>query len=241
MGRNHLISYEKQAYDWQFAARKIVNLANSKRKQWSLVILIPVISVALTIAIIPDFDYLPPLKRNTVDAFVTVPTGISLEYAENELTAHWSNDLNHLLEESASTPAVHYAIVFFNPFVGLVSIRPKDMDDAESLLALLQEKILPTLPGMEVFTYRANVLTTSDDGRSIAINLYSANHEQLDGVARLAVERIPKIVENAFVSSDPQIDQGQPQFLFQPIDDVLSKAGWSRADSRKNSRWIVPW
>lgn len=221
---------QQKTFDWNITARKIVGIGNSQLRRWSIGTIIPVVTVILSFLIVPDFDYLPPLKRNTVDAFITIPTGVSMQYAEQELAGTWIPKFDKLLSESAQLSASHHVIVFFSPYAGIVSIRPTDESNSEELLELLRTEIQPTLPGMEVFPYRANVLTVSDDGRSIAVNLHGTRTEDLERAAKLCLEIIPTLIEGAFATVDPPLNQGQPLYLFQPNDTVINEAGWTRAD-----------
>jgi multidrug efflux pump subunit AcrB len=90
---------------WQKAADMLMTLSNTQLKRVGWIVGLIVIPISLVILLWPTSNYLPPVKRDTVDSFLFFPPGTNIETADKEIAQLISQRLEgHLSGEKQ--PAV---------------------------------------------------------------------------------------------------------------------------------------
>ena len=61
---------------WQRISSFIMRITSTPRKRWTLIAVLISVPISASYALLPELDYLPPVKRDAVDAYFRFPPGI---------------------------------------------------------------------------------------------------------------------------------------------------------------------
>jgi multidrug efflux pump subunit AcrB len=70
---------------WDRLADNLIGLTNTQRKRLGWIGGLMAGSIFLTVALWPESNYLPPVKRDTVDSFLFFPPGTNVDTADREI------------------------------------------------------------------------------------------------------------------------------------------------------------
>lgn len=213
---------------WQKIAGKIMYLtANSKRRLMMITALMGIPLLA-TFLLVPKLDYLPPVKRDAVDAFFNFPAGASNGFIEEEVVNLVAQRLQPYMDGEKQPALKNYYILTW-PNGGTIGVRAKDQSQVNELLTVVREEVLKDLPDTGTFAMQGNLFGGFGNDRSIAIRLQSTDSEALTNSALLGMDLLRETFQGANVQARPNIEQAEPQISLSPNDSRIMEVGLDRA------------
>lgn len=215
---------------WQRASDWALRATHTRRRQLAWVGALVLAPVLLAIALLPQIDYLPPVKRAAVDASFTFPPGMSPARINAEIAPRILERMRPYMDGEKAPRLSNW---YFNmwPGGGSLGARVVDPDDIGELERVVRDEIVSGLPDTRAFAGEGQLFGGfGGSPRAIAIHLQHGDGDALlraaDAGRRLLGEHFP----GANVQAWPGADAGTPELRISPDDRRLAEAGWQRSD-----------
>jgi multidrug efflux pump subunit AcrB len=213
----------------------LMKLTDSFRKRLGWIAGLTVVPLLLGWLLWPQLNYLPPVKRDAVDAFISFPSGASIEVVKTEFAEVVVDRLGPYMR-GEKEPALKNYYLFTGSRGGNVGIRVKDQSRVDEMVEITNKEILSGFPDTRVFARQGSLFGRFGGGSSISVNLQSSDYESLAesalDVADLVREKLPGGRVN--LNPDPQIVT--PEFHLIPNDRRLAEVGLSRESLSRTLR-----
>ena len=214
---------------WQRITRFVMNSTSSRAKRLSLAASLLILPIVISIIAIPKLDYLPPVKRDAIDANLQFPPGANVKTIEQEIIQPIVERLKPYMD-GTKEPALKNYYIFGGPFGGSLGVRVKDQDRVDELLEIVQNEILIDLPDTRAFARQGNLFGGFGGGRQVQVHLQSKDTKALQEVARQGMDWIKEAIEGANVNANPGLAMSEPEINLSPNDRNILEQGWNRRD-----------
>ncbi|MCB1699531.1 MAG: efflux RND transporter permease subunit [Halioglobus sp.] len=214
---------------WRRITRKVMAITNTPGKRWAIVAGMVSLPLALSISLLPELDYLPPVKRDAVDAYFWFPPGAG----EHTIAAEYLQVLDERMApfmRGEREPALKNYYLLNWPGGGTMGARVKDQDRVKELEKIIDEEIFADLPDLGHYTAQGNLFSGFGGDRLIKIHLQSRDRAALAEAARLAESLLEEALPGAGIVANPSLEQAEPELRLVPRDRRISEAGWNRSD-----------
>ncbi len=180
---------------------------------------------------LPNLNYLPPVKRDAVDAFVSFPSGANTETIDREIVSVIVERLKPYMS-GEKEPALknYYFITFPNGQGGSLGIRAKDQEKVKELEKLVNEEILVGFPDVFAFGQQGNLFGGFGGNGSVQLHLQSRDLDGLRDVTMTAMQLVQENLPGARAQPNPDPNVVSPELKVVPNDRRLAEVGYTRAD-----------
>ena len=201
----------------------------SRTPQRRSVIIATLVAVPLltTWFLFPQLDYLPPVKRDAVDAFLQTPPGATWDMKEKEIVGTLVERLEPYMSGKKEPALKNYYIWMFSGG-GSIGARVLDQSKVKDLETVMRDEILVDIPDFRGFAAQGNLFGGFGGGRDIAVHMQSSDEEGLIGAAAAGQQQLMSTFPGANVQSFPPPELAQPELRIYPDDSRISEAGWNR-------------
>ncbi|WP_223788757.1 efflux RND transporter permease subunit [Marinicella meishanensis] len=220
---------DRLAHRWQQITAGVMRLTSSHKKRLVLAFSLMVIPVGITWYAVPTLDYLPPVKRDAVDANLRFPPGANMETIKREVVDPIVARLKPYMDHEQQPYLKNYYI-FYGPGGGGMGIRALDQSRVNELLDVVLNEVLVDLPDTNAFASQGNLFGGFNGGRSVSMHLQSKDDRALLEVARSGIEWIEAAIPGAQVQPSPGLDLAEPEIRLTPNDREIFEQGWTRRD-----------
>ena len=188
-------------------------------------------SILLTLALWPESNYLPPVKRDTVDSFLFFPPGTNVDTADREIAQLLQQRLAPYLS-GEKEPAIRDYFLWSFPggAGGWLAINPAKGSDLDAFQNLVQTEIIAGIPDMFGFTLRRSLFGGFQDTDSVEMRISSSDLDALKPVLIQAMQLIPATMPGASAQPQPDPFADANELRFTPNDVRLAEVGWNRED-----------
>ncbi len=227
----HLPPGPKEDSDWDRLSDRIIGLTNTRPRQIGWIGGLMAGSILLTVMLWPESNYLPPVKRDTVDTFMFFPPGTNVETADREIASILIDRLEpHLTGESEPGIRDYFLWTFPGGTGGWLAINPEDGTDLDEFQALVQSQITTGIPDTFGFTMRRSLFGGFDAENSVELRFASTDLDALKGVVAQAMQMIPASLPGSSAQPNPDPFAEANELRFEPNDVRLAEVGWNRQD-----------
>jgi multidrug efflux pump subunit AcrB len=180
-----------------------------------------------TWALFPQLDYLPPVKRDAVDAFLQTPPGATWDMKEEEIVKTLVSRLDPYMKGEQEPALKNYYIWLFAGG-GTIGARVQDQARVEELETIMREEILIGIPDFRGFAAQGNLFGGFGGGRDIAVHMQSADEAGLIQAAATGQQQLMDAFPGANVQAFPSPELAEPELRIHPDDARIAEVGWSR-------------
>lgn len=217
---------------WDRLSAKLMTLTNSKVKRASWVSSLIVFSIVTTVALWPESNYLPPVKRDTVDAFMQFPPSANVETSDKEIAQKLTERLEpYLTGEKQPQIRDYFLWTFPGGTGGMLGLNAVEGTDLDAFERLVNREIISGFPDVTGFGFRRSLFGGFSDANSVELEITSNNLEAVRLASIQAQGIIMGTIPGSFAVSpfmDPSVQS--IQLSFSPNDARLAEVGWSRQD-----------
>ncbi|WP_454831236.1 efflux RND transporter permease subunit [Pseudoxanthomonas wuyuanensis] len=215
---------------WLRVSRWALRVTDGRRRQLAWVGGLVLAPTLLAVALMPQIDYLPPVKRAAVDAFFNFPPGMSPERVDREITPILLQRMRPYMDGERGPQLSNWYLNLW-PGGGTLGARVADPADIGELERIVRDEIVVGFPDTRAFASEGELFGSfGGSARAIAIHLQHADGDALTQAAesgrRLLSERFP----GANVQAWPNADAGTPELRINANDRRLAEAGWRRPE-----------
>lgn len=215
---------------WKKMAAKIIWLTGGRKRQIGWVAGLLVAPIIFTVVMMPNLNYLPPLKSDVVYGNYFAPPATSFETMNTEVNEVIIERLQPYFEGEKEPALLNYGLFTFGGGQnGIVFIRAKDPARTKDLEALLTDEILVGFPDVFTFSRQGNLFGDFGDDGNISIHLQGRDVAELTEGAFLGQDLIMEKFPGTFVQMDPDVSVVAPVLLVTPNDERIMEMGWNRA------------
>ncbi|MEM8685119.1 MAG: efflux RND transporter permease subunit [Pseudomonadota bacterium] len=216
---------------WDNLADRIIGLTDTQPKRIGWISGLMAGSILLSIALWPESNYLPPVKRDTVDSFLFFPPGTNIETADSEIAQVLIERLQpHLDGDKAPAIRDYFLWTFPGGTGGWLAINPADSSDLDAFQATVQNDIVAGIPDMFSFTLRRSLFGGFESSSAVEMRLGSTDVDALKGAVAQAMQIVPQLLPGASAQPRPDPFAEANELRFSPNDARLAEVGWNRED-----------
>lgn len=216
---------------WDRLADRLVKLTDSQPKRLGWIGALMAGSIAITLALWPESNYLPPVKRDTVDTFLFFPPGTNVDTSDREIATLLKDRLApHLAGEKEPHVRDYFLWSFPGGSGGWLAINPADGVDLAAFQNTVQTEITAGIPDTFGFTLRRSLFGGFEDSNSVEMRLTSTDLDALKPAVAKAMQIIPATLPGASAQPQPDPFAEANELRFSPNDTRLAEVGWTRRD-----------
>ncbi len=215
---------------WPRLTARLMRASDSQRKRTTWIIGLTVLPLLLAWLLLPRIDYLPPVKRAAIDAFLQFPPGMGAELIDREIVSEINARMQPFMHGERQPALSNYYILVW-PGGGTLGARVLDGGRIGEMERIIRDEILAGLPDTRAFVSEGNLFGGfGGSNRAIALNIAHGDGEVLKLAAQDGQELLESVFPGANVQAFPNADAVQPELRLHPDDRRLAEAGWSRHD-----------
>jgi multidrug efflux pump subunit AcrB len=212
---------------WSKLAGLLMKATHTHWRRAGIIIKLVAIPLLLTWALFPQLDYLPPVKRDAVDAFLQTPPGATWEIKEQEIVSTLVERLQPYMDGEKEPALKNYYIWLFSGG-GTIGARVQDQSKVKDLEVVMREEIMVGIPDFRGFASQGNLFGGFGGGRDITVHLQSADEAGLNAAASTGQQRLMEMFPDANVRAFPPPELSEPELRILPDDSRISEVGWNR-------------
>jgi multidrug efflux pump subunit AcrB len=216
-----------QAPIWSKLAGLLMKASGTHWRRAGIILKLVAIPLIVTWALFPQLDYLPPVKRDAVDAFLQTPPGATWEMKEKEIVSILVERLQPYMDGEKEPALKNYYIWMFSGG-GTIGARVQDQSRVKELETIMRDEIMVGIPDFRGFASQGNLFGGFGGGRDIAVHLQSADEAGLSSAASSGQDQLMKSFPGANVRAFPPPEQSEPELRIYPDDARISEVGWNR-------------
>lgn len=218
---------DKHQRIWSRMADRIVAWTDNPSQRGAWIVGLMAGPMLITFILWPRLDYLPPVKRDAVDAFFNFPPGANPSTVDREILQEMVRRLEPFLSGEREPKLKNYYIISFTGG-GTLGARADDQSRVKELEALVRDEITANFPDTESFVFQGNLFGGFASQRSIAVHLQANETAPLFDAGRLGIELLAKELPGSTVRPFPGLELAEPELRLIPQDRRIVEAGWSR-------------
>lgn len=205
----------------------IIRLTSSRNRRFGIIGALTVIPITVAFLFWPQLNYLPPVKRDAVDAFVAFPSGASADMIKTE----WAEVVVDRLQpymEGEKEPALKNYYLYSGSWGGNIGVRILDQSRIEEMVGIINNEILAGFPDTRVFARQGDLFGDFGGGGAINLELQAADFDALGASIPAAVEVIQNALPGAQVWPNPDPQIVTPELRLIPNDRRIAEVGMTR-------------
>lgn len=207
---------------------RIMDLTRDNRRRAAVIAGLVTLSLGGSWLLFPSMSYLPPVKRDSVDAFINFPVGTSVDLAKAEV-AEIVVDRLMPYYHGEKQPRVKNFYFLGWPGGGSVAVRLEDDTRLDEMMEIVRNDILAGFPDIQVFANRGNLFGGLGAEGNVSILLQSADAAGLSEAATKGLALLREKMPDVQSWSNPNPEMAQPELTVSPNDRRIAEVGWTRS------------
>jgi multidrug efflux pump subunit AcrB len=215
---------------WSHVSDWALRTTTGRKRQLAWVGALVVAPMLLAAALMPQVDYLPPVKRAAVDAFFNFPPGMSPERVNREMVPTLLERMRPYMDGGKSPQLSNWYVNIW-PGGGTIGARVVDPGEIGELERVVRDEIVVGFPDTRAFAAEGELFGAfGGSARAIQIHLQHGDDEALARAAEAGRKRLAELFPGANVQAWPNADAGTPELRINADDRRLAEVGWRRPD-----------
>ncbi|MEM9533984.1 MAG: efflux RND transporter permease subunit, partial [Pseudomonadota bacterium] len=206
---------------------RLMRLTDTRARRFTWVAGLIALPISLAVLLFPQMDYLPPVKRDAVDAFLQLPPGATQDVVRDEVYATIVDRLQPYMD-GEKEPALKNYYIWGWPEGGTIGVRVNDQSRVEEMLEIMRNEIFPGIPDFAGYPAQGNLFGGFGGARTVQLHLQSTDSDALYATAgearRILMERFP----GSNVQIWPGTEDATPEIRLTPNDQRINELGWDR-------------
>jgi multidrug efflux pump subunit AcrB len=212
---------------WDRITAVIMAITSNRRRRAATIVTLLSAPVLFAWVLLPELDYLPPVKRDAVDTYFMVPTGANWDTIDREVVQVIDERMAPYMSGEREPALKNYYILTF-PGGGAIGSRVIDQSKVGDLARLMREEIIVDLPDLQAYPQQVNLFGDYGGGRAVYLHLQSRDAAALTSAAETGLELIRAALPEASVRPQQRLQLAEPELQVRPNDRSLGELGWDR-------------
>lgn len=214
---------------WSTITGTIMAATETRKQRYSIIALLLTLPLLLSVTLMPERDYLPPVKRDAVDAFLRLPPGANQAALEQDVVAVLEQRLAPFMRGEREPALKNYYLLMFGQG-GRLGVRAKDQNRVLELQEIMRREIVVDIPDLQAFVRQDDLFGSFGGTRGIPMHIQGRDSRATSAAAYRAIAEIEARMPGAQVRPAAELEDSDPELRLRPRDDRLSEKGWSRAE-----------
>jgi multidrug efflux pump subunit AcrB len=214
---------------WQRITRFVMRITSTAGKRRTIVAALVTLPLACAAALLPELDYLPPVKRDAVDSYFWYPPGAGESTISREYIEVLADRMAPFISGEREPALKNYYILSWSGG-GTLGARALDQGRVKELEKIIDEEIFADLPDLNHYASQGNLFSGFGGDRVVKIHLQSRDRQALAEAAELARNILGEALPDTAVLANPALEQAEPELQLVPNDRRISESGWNRRD-----------
>lgn len=216
---------------WERISDRLMTLTNNNAKRAGWIVGLIGASFALFFLLMPQLDYMPPVKRDTVDTFLFFPPGTNVETADAEIAQVLDQRIQPYLSGEKEPKVRDYFLWSFPGATGgWLALNAEDGTRIDELQNIVQTEIIAGIPDMFGFTLRRSLFGGFGDENSVELRISAPDLQVAKNAAMQGMGMVMSQIPGASANPQPDPFAETTELRFQPNDVRLAEVGWNRGD-----------
>jgi multidrug efflux pump subunit AcrB len=216
---------------WDRMAGSLMAATNTPARRLGWVAGLIGLSAMLVLVFIPQLNYLPPVKRDTVDSFLFFPPGTNVKTAEEEVAKVIDSRIQPYLKGEKEPKVRDY---FFWSFPGAtggwLALNAEDPTRLQELQNIIQMEVTGGIPDLFGFALRRSLFGGFGDENSVEMRISSTDLDAAKNAAMQGMGMVMGMIPGATANPQPDPFAETRELSFNPNDRRLAEVGWTRED-----------
>jgi multidrug efflux pump subunit AcrB len=214
---------------WAPLAARLAMLSAAPHRALPIALVLAIAPLLLAAWLMPPRDYLPPVKRAAVDAFIQTPPGMGAERLEAEIVAPIIERMRPYMRGDLEPKLLNYFVITW-PGGATIGARVVDPARIGELETLLNNNILAGLPDVRAFAAEGELFGgMGGSARAVLLNVRGAHLGELRAAADALEAALKARYPTARVQQIPNAAAAGREIAVVPNDAALAERGLSRA------------
>ncbi len=205
----------------------IIKITSSNKRRLAIISALTIGPIGLGFLLWPQLNYLPPVKRDAVDAFVNFPSGASADVIREEFANVVVARLQPYMD-GEKEPALRNYYLYSGPWGGNLGVRINNQSRIEEMVKIMNEEVLAGFPDTRVFANQGTLFGNFGGNASISLELQAADFDALGAAIPEATDIIQNALPGAQVWPNPDPQIVTPELRLLPNDRRIAEVGMTR-------------
>jgi multidrug efflux pump subunit AcrB len=214
---------------WRRITNFVMRSTSTPKKRWLMAVVLISVPITASYSLLPELDYLPPVKRDAVDAYFQFPAGISEKTIAKDYLKVINDRMAPFMSGEREPALKNYYILTWDGGGGL-GARAVDQSQVKELERIIRDEVFADLPDLQSFASQGNLFGGFGGDRNISIHLQSKDREALSKAAAVAEDLLKQALPESNIRVSPNLEQSEPELQLLPNDRKIAEAGWARQD-----------
>lgn len=214
-------AFAQRIADW------VMRLTATNPRRFAIVCGLTIVPIAVSFLLWPQLNYLPPVKRDAVDAFIGFPSGASADMIREEFAEVVVERLDPYMK-GKKEPALKNYYLYSGEWGGNTGIRILDQSRIDEMVKIVNEEILAGFPDTRVFASQGSLFGNWGAQGSISLELQAADFDALGEAVPAAIDIIQETMPGAQVWPNPDPQIVTPELRLLPNDRRIAEVGMTR-------------
>jgi multidrug efflux pump subunit AcrB len=214
---------------WQRLTHRIMTLTQTRRQRLLLATSILTLPLLSSWLLLPEMDYLPPVKRDAIDAYFQFPPGTSMRTLKEEYIEVLDQRMAPFMSGEREPALKNYYILTWSGG-GAIGARVQDQSRVTELETIIEEEIFAGLPDISYFASQGNLFGGFGGERVVDLHLQSRDRKAIEEAAIHGRDVLMKVFPTAVVQVSPNPDHAEPELRLSPNDRRIAEVGWQRQE-----------
>lgn len=175
----------------------------------------------------PQLNYLPPVKRDAVDAFIGFPSGASANMIREEFAEVVVERLQPYMD-GEKQPALKNYYLYSGPWGGNIGVRILDQSRIDEMVDIVNNEILAGFPDTRAFGRQGDLFGNWGAQGSVRLKVQAADYAALSASIPAATQIIQEALPGAQVWPNPDPQIVTPELRLIPNDRRIAEVGMTR-------------
>ena len=220
---------------------KLVRMFTKRSVGFRIAYVVAVVGAGAAImpSLLPNKEILPPLKKDAIDAYFSIPEGTSMTYIQDVLVADWVDQLESHRTGQRKPYLRNYFVDVWTPTTGLISARPQDVEDVQLVEKLLYRVVTSTNSRVGAFVHRGTLFGGVEKAGMVEVHLQDADSDRLLRAAQAAQARLQQELGPGRIQIEPGLSENQPQIRVTPRQRQIYESGFSQVQVANAVRAMI--
>jgi len=214
---------------WDRIAARITAWTDTPKRRLRLIAGLMAVPMVLTFVLLPELDYLPPVKRDAVDGFFNFPPGSNVETIEAEIIQPMVERLRPYMSGEKEPALKNYYFIIWQGG-GNLGVRARDQSRVDELERIVREEVVAGFPDTRAFVFRGGLFGGFASNREIIMHLQASDVEALMEAGAAGMQFVGEAIPGSQTQVWPGTELAQPELRLIPEDRRIVEAGWNRQD-----------
>jgi len=228
---------DKHTKWWNSLTGLIIKLTDTAKRRTFWIIGLSTFAISVSILLLPKASYLPEGEQNFLFAFISPPTGQSVQTGKAEFVDIVNERFKPYLSGEKKPQIDNYFLGMFGS-TGFMGVRAKDPKDINSVVREVNSKIATGFPDTNVFARKAAIFGRLGGGGTIELNIQSSDIDSTLRAAKAGIGAISQALPGAQARPTPSLELAIPELRLIPKERAITEAGLTRAELAQLTRTL---